>query len=376
MKIISSNPELTFKDVLLLPNLSNFTIIQDTKKTNIKTKISKNLEIDIPICSSPMANVTETEMAIALGKMGGIGFIHCFQNYKKQIEQATIVKSNQVKVAVSVSDFSEKGLRHVSNLIKIGVDLICIETAHGYNLQTIQFLKKIKIKHPNSQICVSLVVTAKATKALISAGADSIRVGIGGGSHCTTRLVTGVGRPQLSAVNECSLIARKYGVPIISDTGIENAGDISKAIAFGANVVMIGGLFAGTKECPGLIVKKRGINYKFSAGMCSNQTKYESSIVFRTLVKQIKTIIKKVIYFFPIKQNFISKYSEPFSFTHEGVSGLIPYKGSVVKVLNELTGGLRRSMWYLGCKNLNELRQKAEVVIVTSNTIGDNVPRI
>lgn len=377
MKIISHIPELTFNDVLLLPSYSDFTISQDSQKTNIKTKISKNLEIDIPICSSPMANISETKMAIALGKLGGIGFIHCFQNFEKQLQQVREVKKHHVKVAVSVSDFSSAGLKHVSNLLKLKTDLICIETAHGYNSEAIAFLKKIKKKYPNSQICVSLVVTAKATKALIEAGADSIRVGIGGGSHCTTRQVTGVGRPQLSAVLDCYQIAKKYGVPIISDTGIEHAGNIAKAIAFGADAVMIGGLFSGTEECPGPIIDIKGQNYKFSAGMCSDQTEYKSKSSSTDYLKLLKTIIKKIIHY-KAHQNdsFISNYSQSFSFTHEGVSGLIPYKGSVVPIFGDLVGGLRRSMWYLGCKNLDEIRKKTEIVVVTSNTVRDNMPRI
>jgi len=377
MKIISLNPELTFNDVLLLPNFSDFTMTEDTQKTNIKTKISKNLEIDIPICSSPMPNISETKMAIALGKIGGIAFIHCFQNFAKQLQQVKEIKKHHVKVAVSVSDFSPAGLKHVSNLLKLKTDLICIETAHGFNSETIRFLKEIKKKHPNSQVSVSLVVTAKATQALIDAGADSIRVGIGGGSHCTTRLVTGVGRPQLSAVLDCYKIAKKYGVPIISDTGIEHAGDIAKVIAFGASVVMIGGLFAGTDECPGPIINKNGQNYKFSAGMCSDQTQYQPPSASKDYIKQIKSIIKKIIHYSPRQnENFVSTYSQPFRFTHEGVSGLIPYKGSVVPIIRELIGGLKRSMWYLGCENLNEIRKKTEIVVVTPNTTRDNIPRI
>lgn len=377
MKILSHTPELTFNDVLLLPAYSDFSMIEDTIKTNLKTKISKNLEIDIPICSSPMPNISETKMAIALGKLGGIAFLHCFQSFNKQLQQVREIKKHHVKIAVSVSDFSPKGLQHVSRLLKLKTDLICIETAQAENLQTIDFLKKIKKKHPSAQVCVSLVVTSKATLALIKAGADSIRVGIGGGSHCTTRLVTGVGRPQLSAVKDCYKIAQKYNVPLISDTGIEHAGDIAKAIAFGASAVMIGGLFSGTEECPGPIITKNGQNYKFSAGMCSNQTEYQPKLSSINYLQLIKTIIKKIIHYSsPNKNHFVSTYSQPFSFTHEGVSGLIPYKGSVIQIIGDLVGGLRRSMWYLGCKNLNEIRKNTEVVVVSPNTTRDNIPRI
>lgn len=375
MKIISPSPELTFNDVLLLPGYSTYPITQDSKRTNIKCRLSRNLTIDAPICSSPMANITEDEMAIALGKMGGVGFIHCFQPFAKQLEQVKNVKKEKVKVAVSVSDFTKEGLKHIGNLLSLGTDLICLETAQAHNLQTIEFLKQVKAKYPHSELCASLVVTPEATKALIEAGADSIRVGIGGGSHCTTRLVTGVGRPQLSAISACSEIAQKYHVPIISDTGIEHPGDIAKAIAFGASTVMIGGLFAGTLECPGKVVYDHGRPYKFSAGMCSNETELNSSSLVQKLKHASKVTLKAVLRR-PHLRKFTPTYSQPFSFVHEGVSALIPYKGSVVPIVNELTGGLRRSLWYLGCENLDQLQKTAQVVVVTSNTQKDNVQRV
>lgn len=378
MRIISNEPELTFNDVLILPGMSSYNAGEDNIKTTLKTKLSKDISIDIPILSAPMPHLTEVEMAIALGKMGGIGFLHCFQDHSSQLNQAIAVKKAGVKVAVSVSDFSNIGFTHVANLLKNKVDLICLETAHALNQDTIDFLKKIKTKFPKSQVCVALVVTGSATKALIEAGADSIRVGIGGGSHCTTRLVTGVGRPQLSAVLDCYQVAKKYGIPIISDTGIQNPGDIAKAIAFGADTVMIGGLLTGTQECPGEIVEKNGKYYKFSAGMCSadlDKKNTRPSLSFTQLKQSLKSTIKKIVQ--PSHNtNFIPHYSRPFTYTHEGISALIPYKGSVTPIVQELCGGLRRSMWYVGANNIKSLRDKSRIVVVTSNTQGDNVPRI
>lgn len=375
MKIISPTPELTFSDILLLPGFSTYPITEDSQKTNLQSRVSRNLILNLPICSSPMANITEVDMAIALGKMGGIGFIHCFQPFARQLSQVRSVKREKVKLAVSVSDFTKEGLKHVGNLLKAGADLICLETAQAHNLQTINFLKQVKAKYPTAEVCVSLVVTSEATKDLIEAGADSIRVGIGGGSHCTTRLVTGVGRPQLSAVLACSKVAQKYNVPIISDTGIEHPGDIAKAIAFGASTVMIGGLFAGTLECPGQVVYDHGQPYKFSAGMCSPETEISPSSLPQKFKRESKKILK-VLLRRPHLRKFVPTYSQPFNFVHEGVSALIPYKGSVVPVVNDLVGGLRRSLWYLGCENLEQLQKKARVVVVTSNTQKDNVQRI
>lgn len=376
MKILSNQPELSFNDVLLLPNYSKISVSDDIKNINIKTKVSKNIEINIPICSAPMTHVTNAKMAIAIGKLGGIGFINCFQTNQNQLKQVKQVKDKHLKVAASVSDISDNGLKHIENLLREKTDLICIETIHAFNLQTINFIKKIKRNFPKAEICASLVVTPEATDALIQAGADSIRVGIGGGSHCTTRLITGVGRPQLSAIHECYKIAKKYGVPIISDTGIEYPGDITKAIAFGANTVMIGGLFTGTDESPGETLTIKRKQYKFSAGMCSDKPTYErESSVFINKISNIKKRIKGIIGL-QKHQHFIPDYSQSFISINEGVSGLIPYKGSVIPIINQLTGGLKRSMWYLGCTNLEEIRIKTKTVIVTTNSIKDNQPRI
>jgi IMP dehydrogenase len=378
MRIISTIPELTFNDVLILPGKSDYNAAEDNTKTSLKARLSKKISIDIPIISAPMPHLTEVDMAITLGKLGGIGFLHCFQDHSSQLSQAIAVKKAGVKVAVAVSDFSKNGFAHVAHLLKNKVDLICLETAHALNQDTIDFLKQIKSNFPQSQVCVALVVTGDATKALIEAGADSIRVGIGGGSHCTTRLVTGVGRPQLSAIYDCYQVAKKYHVPIISDTGIQNPGDIAKAVAFGADTVMIGGLFTGTQECPGDIIKKDGKFYKFSAGMCSADLDKKSSAPSLNLsqVKQVlKTTIKKMVR--PSSASkFIPHYSRPFTYTHEGISALIPYKGGVTPIVQELCGGLRRSMWYVGAHDIESLRDKSRVVIVTSNTQNDNVPRI
>ncbi len=316
-----------------------------------------------------MPGVSEEKMAIALGKQGGMGFIHFFQSPAWQLEQVYEVKQEKVKVAAAVADLSDKGIKHISDLLNIGVDLISLESANAHNLQTIEFLKKLKKKFRNIQISVSLVVTKEATEDLIKAGADSIRVGIGGGSHCTTRLVTGVGRSQLSAVQNCYAITKKYHIPLISDTGIKYAGDIAKAIVFGADVVMIGGLFSGTDECPGKVITKGKMKYKYSLGMCTDTALQQKQFQKVSLFKRLKYQIKKIVGI-DFDQGKEKKYFE------EGVEGLIPYKGSVVPVVNTLICGLRRSMWYQGVRNLGELRRKAQVVLVSQNTIMENLPRI
>lgn len=370
MKIISSTPEFTFDDILLLPGKSDFLPPQENELINLKTKVSKNLSIDIPIVSSPMPGVTEEKMAIAIASLGGLGFIHPFQSFDRQLAQVSEVKQQKLKVAACVFDLKDTGIKHVGNLLKAGADLIAVESGHAHNLQTIEFIKKLKKTYKKIEITVSLVVTGEATEDLIKAGADSIRVGIGGGSHCTTRLVTGIGRPQLSAVQECANVAKKYKVPVISDTGIKYAGDIPKALAFGAGSVMIGGLFTGTDECPGEIIYKDGEKYKMTWGMCTDTAMRHKQLkqILKLKPSAIKNAVKDLL-------NFEQKKAEKKLF-EEGVEKAVPYKGSVTEVVDQLISGTKRSMWYMGVKNIESLQKNARVVITTSNTHQDNIPRI
>lgn len=368
MRIISKTPEITFDDVLLLPNHSDILKEEETKKISLKTRISKNITLDIPIVSAPMPSVTEVEMAITIGKLGGIGFLHFFQSFDRQIEQITKIKKAKVKVAAGVADLSKNGKKHVGNLLKVGTDLISVETYHAQNKQLIRFVKDLKKTFRGIEICAGYLVTAGGTEELIKAGADSIRVGIGGGSHCTTRLVTGIGRPQLSAVADCYKATKKYGIPLISDTGIRHAGDIPKAVVFGADCVMIGGLFAGTDEAPGEIIKKDGNKYKYSLGMCTDIAMTQSYLQKKNLHRRVKNLLNK-----SVKNNLKNQNKLLFE---EGVEGLVEYKGSVKTILTDLIAGIRRSMWYQGVKNLTQLREKARVVIVSSSTKLENNPRI
>ncbi|MCC6711043.1 MAG: guanosine monophosphate reductase [Candidatus Pacebacteria bacterium] len=368
MKIDKTNNfnEVTFDDVLLLPGKSDFLVDNEKKNIKITGRIAKDFYLDLPIVSAPMPGVTGEKMAITIGKAGGLGFIHPFQSINSQAEQITRVKKENVKVAGTISFNKSTTLKDVSILLQAGADLISLETGQAHNTQTIEFISKIKNAFKDIKVSASLVVTQQATKELIKAGADSIRVGIGGGSHCTTRLVTGVGRPQLSAVEDCYQIAKKYDIPIISDTGIKYSGDIPKAFAFGAEAVMIGGLLSGTDECPGEIIEKDGKKYKYSWGMCTD-TAYKHQTPWEQL-NPIEILRK-------IKRSIFNnqKLNKEFE---EGVEALVPYKGSANMVLSQLKGGLIRSMWYLGTKNIKEIEKNAKVVLVSNSTHLENIPRI
>ncbi len=372
MKILSRTPEITFDDVLILPNKTDFSIEEESLNIDLQTRVSRNIQIKIPIVSAPMPGVTESKMAITLGKLGGMGFIHHFQSFERQLLQVQEVKRAGVKVAACISDFTEKGYAHIENLLKLKTDIISIETASAHNKPTIDFLKKVKKKYQKAEISVALVVTQNATEELIKAGADSIRVGIGGGSHCTTRLVTGVGRPQLSAVQACYSIAKKYNIPIISDTGIKYSGDVVKALVFGGDTVMLGGILSGTEECPGSIIIKAGKKYKYSWGMCTNTAIQHQQLNRLSqnleIIKKIKNYLRSLI--------LISQTKENMHFFEEGIEKLIPYKGSVIPIITQIISGIKRSMWYQGSINIKDLRNNAKVVLVSNNTYYENLPRI
>ena len=195
-----------------------------------------------------------------------------------------------------------------------------------------------------------------------------ILVGIGGGSHCTTRLVTGVGRPQLSTITDCYKVTKRYDIPLISDAGIKYTGDVAKALVFGADCVMIGGMFAGTNEAPGEIVRKGDKKYKYSWGMCSDTALKHKQPQRRFSLKEIINFMKGLI-------NYnTTEYKDKLF--EEGLGGLVPYKGSVIPILEDLVNGTRRTMWYLGARNIPQLQKKARVVIVSNNSKFENLPRI
>jgi IMP dehydrogenase len=236
----------------------------------------------------------------------------------------------------------EDAIFRASLLVKAGVDVIAIDTAHGHTKSVIEVLKKIKKKF-NIEVIAGNVGTREGTLDLIKAGADAVKVGIGPGSICTTRIVAGAGVPQITAIINCYSVAKKYGVPIIADGGIKYSGDITKALAAGAHSVMIGGLFAGTDESPGETILYQGRSYKVYRGMGSLGAMEQGS---KDRYQQAGVESKKLV--------------------PEGVEGRVPNKGPLSQSVHQLMGGLRSGMGYCGCKNLNELRQKAKFLRITN----------
>ncbi|WP_107873709.1 IMP dehydrogenase [Neisseria weaveri] len=238
----------------------------------------------------------------------------------------------------------------VKALVEAGVDVIVVDTAHGHSQGVLDRVKWVKENYPQVQVIGGNIATAKAALDLVAAGADAVKVGIGPGSICTTRIVAGVGVPQLTAIHNVAEALKGTGVPLIADGGIRFSGDIAKALAAGASCVMLGGMFAGTEEAPGEIELYQGRSYKSYRGMGSLGAMSQGSNDR----------------YFQDKQDSTDKY------VPEGIEGRVPYKGPIVQIIHQLTGGLRSSMGYLGCATIAEMHEKAEFVEITSAGMSES----
>ncbi len=334
----SIKDSLTFDDVTLVPQYSS--ILPTDAITSCK--LSKKLNLRIPLISSAMDTVTESKMSIAISKSGGIGVIHRNLSINKQVEEVQKVKRKNYIVGAAIG-VGFKDLERAEELSRINTDLIVIDTAHGHTKKVLNMIKKIKKKLKNSTLCVGNIATGKAAIFLADSGVDIVKVGIGPGSICTTRLVAGIGVPQLSAVMEVKKALKKYKTKIISDGGIKFSGDLAKAIAAGADAIMIGSLFSGTTESPGKIIKYKGNLYKNFRGMGSVGAMNAGS----------------ADRYYQKKNNDIAKY------VPEGVEGMVKFKGSVKEIIFNLIGGLKSSMGYMGAKSITELQKKGKFIKIS-----------
>jgi len=234
-------------------------------------------------------------------------------------------------------------LEQAEALLKAGCDVLFIDSAHGYTKNVIETIIEIKYHFPDCQLIAGNVATPEGAEALIKAGADGIKVGVGPGSICTTRIIAGAGVPQLTAIHNCAVIANKYGIPVIADGGIRFSGDITKAIAAGAHAVMIGNLFAGTEEAPGETILYEGRTYKIYRGMGSLSAMFKAGA----------------------RERYGQEAEDISKFVPEGVEGRVPYRGPVSNMIYQLIGGLKSGMGYCGCKTIEELRKKAKFIKIT-----------
>lgn len=329
---------LTFDDVLLLPKYSNIL----PSKTNIYLDLTKRISLKVPFLTSAMDTVTESKMAIAIAREGGLGIIHRNLSIKNQSNEVKKVKNKNFLVGAAIGT-NQEDLDRAKSLMLNGVDLIVIDTAHGHSEKVLKTLSKVKRIIKDLPVCVGNIATGNAAKKLYNSGADIIKVGIGPGSICTTRMVAGIGVPQISAIMSVKKALKNKKVKIISDGGIKFSGDIAKALAAGADAIMMGSIFAGTDESPGKKFKFKGKIYKQYRGMGSIGAMSSGSA----------------------NRYFQKNFKDKSKFVPEGVEGRVEYKGKVSKIIYQLQGGLRSSMGYIGAKNLEEINKKAKFVKIT-----------
>ena len=330
----------TFDDILIRPGASQM----EPAEASLKTKIA-GIELSLPFLSAAMDRVTEAPMAIALGKLGALGVLHRNCSIEQQVAMVREVKAAGIKVAAACGPFAAD---RAKALDEAGCDAIVIDCAHGHNLNVVASAKKIKKNLKHAKMIFGNIATGEAAKAVCEF-ADAIKVGVGPGSICTTRLISGVGVPQLSAILEVAAVASKKKVPVIADGGIRTSGDIAKALAAGASAVMVGNLFAGTDEAPGNVVEKDGRKFKEYRGMGS------------------EAVIKS------------ASGSERY-FTHgrkavpEGVEAMVHYKGPVAEIVATLASGVQVGMGYVGAKTIPEFEKKAQFIRITHAAIAEGKP--
>jgi IMP dehydrogenase len=335
---------LTFDDVLIVPARSS---IRSRGDVSMRTQLTKNVAIDLPITAANMDTVCEWEMAVALGKMGGIGMIHRFFTVEQQAAEIAKVKGEGLLVGAAVGT-DHDAVERARACIDAGVDVLVLDIAHGHSDHAIDTVQLLKKHFPSTDVIAGNVATRLGAEDLIRAGADGIKVGVGPGGVCTTRIVAGVGVPQLTAINDCAGL----DAPIIGDGGIRTSGDIAKALAAGANTVMIGSMFAGTKESPGDVEQSPHGLVKRVRGMAS----------FEALERRAH-------------RNGTELDEEYFEQrAPEGVEGTVAYKGSVVQMVNKLIAGVRSSMSYVDARTIAEFQHNAEFVRITNAGLTESHP--
>lgn len=359
---------LTFDDVLLLPGFSDFTRADIT----LSTHITKTLQLSLPFISSPMDTVTESELAIALASLGGISIIHRNLSIAAQVAEVKKVKNKRLFVGVAVG--VSKGFEdRVQQLIEANVDLIVVDSAHGFAKPIIETVQWIKKTYPNTQVMAGNIATYAAAVGLIDAGADALRVGMGPGAICTTRIISGMGVPQLTAIQETVRATKGKNIPVIADGGIKYSGDIVKALAAGASAVMMGSFFASTEESPGRVVTlsveqvpqrfrsifkdgKKEYKFKEYRGMGSVGAMEKGSEVKAGDEYHGKDYYKEKV------------------LVAEGVEGLIPIKGTVKEIVDQAIGGIKSGLYYIGAKSIPELWKKAQFIQITQASLTESHP--
>ena len=344
---------LTYDDVLLLPDASDVV----PSEVVTKTQLTREIQLDIPLISSAMDTVTESAMAIAMAKSGGIGIIHRNLSIDDQVTHVKLVKGASLLVGAAVG-VGDDGFERAEALINSGVDVIVVDTAHGHHRAVLEAIARIKKSFPKQEVIGGNVATRAGAQALINAGADAVKVGVGPGSICTTRVVAGVGVPQITAIMEAAKACKKADIPLIADGGLQYSGDIAKAIVSGADTVMLGSLLAGCEESPGELIEIDGRKYKGYRGMGSlgaMQSRGNRKSFSKDRYMQDDVLAEDKL-------------------VPEGIEGKVAYRGPVAQVVHQLVGGLRSGMGYAGAEDIAALQKRGRLIQITAAGLQESHP--
>lgn len=358
---------LTYDDILLKPGFTDFK----RDSIDLSTHLTKKIKISIPFVSSPMDTVTEARLAIALATCGGIGIIHRNLSIEEQCKEIKKVKKAGFLVGAAVGPYNGMDER-LKSLVNVGVDVIVVDSAHGYTAHIIKITESVKKKYPKLQLIVGSIATREAARALIKAGADALRVGMGPGAICTTRVVSGMGVPQVTAIREVASVALKAKVPIIADGGIKRSGDITKALALGASTVMMGSFFAECEESPGEVkeFKREEVPARFQSIFNHKHKTY----LFKQYRGMGSDAAMKQGAKVKVEDEFHGKDYSSKVLVAEGVEGFVPVKGTVQELLDQAIGGVRSGMYYVGAKNIGELWKNAKFYQITQASLFESHP--
>jgi IMP dehydrogenase len=336
---------LSYNDVLLIPQYSE---IESRLDVNLSTQLTPHVKLKIPLVSSNMSTVTNAELAIELGKLGGIGVIPRFMTPTEEADTVAHVKKNNGLVGAAVGE-RENPVQRAEMLVKAGADVLFLDVAHGHMEKTLRTTKLLKDHFGDKVDIVSgNVATEEAAAALFEHGADCVKVGVGPGTTCITRVETGCGVPQITAVLAAAKAAKNYHKTLICDGGMENSGDIVKGLAAGASAVMTGHLFAGAKEAAGNLIRRDGKLFK----------EYNGSTSLVEKLKQLRQMGQK------LPANYVKQI--------EGVETLVPYEGPLTLVVERLIANIRSGFSYLGAKNIESLWERAQFIQVTPMGFREN----
>jgi IMP dehydrogenase len=321
---------LSYDDVLLVPQWSS---IESRSQVSVGNALDVDRTFALPVISSPMDTVTETDMAVAMGLSGGLGVIHRYNSIEDQAHMVWQCREQGIKKVAAAIGISGDYLERAEMLAIHGVSILCLDVAHGHHTMMKEAITQVRARYPYIHIMAGNVATLEGFEDLSSWGADSVRVGIGGGSICSTRIQTGHGVPTLQSILDCATSSLTSKTKIIADGGIRNSGDIVKALAAGADFVMLGSMLAGTSQTPGpTLTSPQGKKYKTYRGMASKEAQHD----------------------------WRGRHS-----SNEGISATVPYRGSVTDIINDLSNGIRSGFSYTGAKTISELHAKSEFVFQT-----------